>query len=91
MAKNAGRNAVGAILTGMGADGAKGLKAMRDSGAPTFAQHESTCVVFGMPKEAIKLDAADQIVPLAKMSTAIISSLNGRRKPKKISRTGEQK
>jgi len=91
VAKNAGRNAVGAILTGMGADGAKGLKAMRDSGAPTFAQHESTCVVFGMPKEAIKLDAADQIVPLAKMSTAIISSLNGHRKPKKISRTGEQK
>ena len=91
VAKNAGRNAVGAILTGMGADGAKGLKAMRASGAHTLAQDESTCVVFGMPKEAIKLDAADEILPLPKISTAIISSLNGRRKPKNKSRTGEQK
>jgi two-component system chemotaxis response regulator CheB len=80
VAKHAGRNAVGTILTGMGADGAKGLKAMRDSGAHTVAQDESTCVVFGMPKEAIKLGAANEIVPLSRVSMAIINSLNGRRK-----------
>ena len=91
VAKSAGRNAVGAILTGMGADGAKGLRAMRDSGAHTMAQDESTCVVFGMPKEAIKLDAADEIVPLPRVSGAIINSLNGHRKPKQLSRIGEQK
>jgi len=84
VAKNAGRNAVGAILTGMGADGAKGLKAMRESGAHTMAQDESTCVVFGMPKEAIKLNAADEIVPLPRISAAIINSLNGRRKTKNL-------
>jgi two-component system chemotaxis response regulator CheB len=48
----------------MGADGAKGLLAMRESGAYTLAEHEESCVVYGMPKEAIKLGAADEIVPL---------------------------
>ena len=89
--KNAGRNAVGAILTGMGADGAKGLKAMRESGARTIAQDEATCVVFGMPKEAIKLNAADEIVPLSGISTAIVNGLNGHRRPKKSSGIGERK
>jgi two-component system, chemotaxis family, protein-glutamate methylesterase/glutaminase len=75
VAKNAGRNAVGVLLTGMGADGAKGLLAMRENGAHTIAQDEKTCVVFGMPKEAVKLGAADEIVPLSKIAQAIINAL----------------
>jgi len=57
----------------MGDDGARGLKEMRDAGAHTLAQDESTCVVFGMPKEAIRLDAAERIVPLENISHAILS------------------
>lgn len=64
VAKCAGRNALGIIMTGMGDDGARGLREMRNAGANTVAQDEATCVVFGMPKEAIKLDAAVQVVPL---------------------------
>jgi two-component system, chemotaxis family, protein-glutamate methylesterase/glutaminase len=64
VARFAGSNAVGAILTGMGADGAAGLKEMRTAGAGTIAQDEASCVVFGMPKEAIKLEAASHIVHL---------------------------
>jgi len=75
VAKCAGRNAVGVLLTGMGADGAKGLLNMQSSGAKTIAQDESSCVVFGMPKEAIKLGAADQIVHLSKVSRSIINAL----------------
>ncbi|WP_233279506.1 protein-glutamate methylesterase/protein-glutamine glutaminase [Acidihalobacter yilgarnensis] len=56
-----GRNGIGIIMTGMGGDGARGLKLMRDAGATTMAQDEASCVVFGMPKEAIKLDAADRV------------------------------
>jgi two-component system chemotaxis response regulator CheB len=75
VAKNAGKNAVGVLLTGMGADGAKALLAMRQNGAHTIAQDEKTCVVFGMPKEAIKLEAADEVVPLSKISWTIIEAL----------------
>jgi two-component system, chemotaxis family, protein-glutamate methylesterase/glutaminase len=64
VARFAGRNALGIIMTGMGDDGARGLKEMRDAGAATIAQDEASCVVFGMPREAIKLGAADRIVPL---------------------------
>ncbi|BDI30593.1 chemotaxis response regulator protein-glutamate methylesterase 1 [Capsulimonas corticalis] len=60
----AGRNATAAILTGMGDDGARGLRRMRDSGAYTVAQDEATCVVFGMPKEAIAQGAAHEVLPL---------------------------
>ncbi|HET7865237.1 MAG TPA: chemotaxis response regulator protein-glutamate methylesterase [Burkholderiaceae bacterium] len=60
----AGRNALGLIMTGMGDDGARGLREMRDAGAHTAAQDEASCVVFGMPAEAIKLGAADDVVPL---------------------------
>ena len=77
VAQAAGRNAVGAILTGMGADGAKGLLAMRVNGAYTLAQDEASCVVFGMPKEAIKMGAADEVVHLGYMSQAIIQALLG--------------
>lgn len=75
VAKNAGRNAVGALLTGMGADGAKGLLAMKTGGAWTIAQDEASCVVFGMPREAIKLEAAAQVLPLAKIAAGIVSAL----------------
>jgi two-component system chemotaxis response regulator CheB len=64
-AHSAGANAVGIIMTGMGDDGAKGLLEMHEAGAATVAQDEDSCVVFGMPKEAIALGAAEKIVPLA--------------------------
>ena len=72
-AKNLGGAAVGAILTGMGRDGADGLKAMRDAGARTLAQDEKSCVVFGMPKEAIKAGGAEKVVPLDKVAETIIN------------------
>jgi len=75
VARAAGRDAVGVLLTGMGADGAKGLLAMREAGARTMAQDEATCVVFGMPKEAIKLGAAEAVVPLAEVPGAILRAL----------------
>ena len=75
VARNAGRNAVGVILTGMGADGAKGMLAMYESGAYTLAEHEKSCVVFGMPKEAIKLDAVHAITPLPHMAQAVLRAL----------------
>ena len=64
VSKFAGKNALGIIMTGMGDDGAKGLKEMHDGGAHTVAQNEATCVVYGMPQEAVKLGAADHVVPL---------------------------
>lgn len=76
VAQYAGSNAVGVLLTGMGADGAKGLLQMKEAGARTIAQDEQSCVVFGMPKEAIKLGAAEHIVPLEHMSRQIITMTN---------------
>jgi two-component system, chemotaxis family, protein-glutamate methylesterase/glutaminase len=70
-ASAAGRNAVGYILTGMGDDGAKGLKEMHDMGAMTYAQNEESCVVFGMPKEAIGLGAAKEIIDLSEVAESI--------------------
>lgn len=67
-AECAGRNAVGVIMTGMGADGAKGLLKMKQAGARTIAQDEASCVVFGMPKEAIALGAADYVLSLPVIS-----------------------
>ncbi|MEE9911258.1 MAG: chemotaxis response regulator protein-glutamate methylesterase [Deltaproteobacteria bacterium] len=71
-AKYAGANAIGVILTGMGADGAEGLLEMKKAGASTIAQDEKSCVVFGMPKEAIKLGAADKVVSIEQMASEII-------------------
>jgi two-component system chemotaxis response regulator CheB len=67
-----GRDVLGIILTGMGDDGARGMKVLHDGGARTIAQNEETCVVFGMPKEAIKLQAVDDILPLEQVSRAIL-------------------
>jgi two-component system chemotaxis response regulator CheB len=72
VARTAGRNALGIIMTGMGADGAGGLKAMHEAGARGVAQDEATCVVFGMPKEAIKLGAADAVLPLQELPREIM-------------------
>jgi two-component system chemotaxis response regulator CheB len=71
-AKYAGPNSIGVILTGMGADGAEGLLEMKHAGAKTIAQDEKTCIVFGMPKEAIKLGAADRVVPLGLVTQEIL-------------------
>lgn len=81
VARHAGRNAVGVLMTGMGSDGAKGLLAMRDSGAATLAEDESTCIVFGMPKEAIKLGAVEQMVPLPQMAQSICRTLSREQVP----------
>lgn len=72
VAKSAGRNATGIIMTGMGSDGARGLKEMFDAGSSTVAQDESTCIVFGMPKEAIKLGAVKSVMPLQDIHWAIL-------------------
>jgi two-component system chemotaxis response regulator CheB len=72
VAKVAGPNALGVIMTGMGDDGARGLKEMRDAGAHTIAQDEASCVVFGMPKEALKLDAAERVLALDDLPEAIL-------------------
>jgi len=73
-ARYAGKNAVGVILTGMGDDGARGMLEMKQAGATTIAQDEETCVVFGMPKEAIKHGAVDKILPLQSVAGAILAS-----------------
>jgi two-component system chemotaxis response regulator CheB len=66
-----GATALGIVLTGMGSDGARGLRAMRETGAHTIAQNEATCVVFGMPAVAIQLEAAEQILPTGKIAAAV--------------------
>lgn len=76
VAKYAGQNAVGAILTGMGKDGAQGLLNMRKAGAATIAQDEKTCIVFGMPKEAIDIGAAQVIKPLPVIAQTLLDFCN---------------
>lgn len=72
-AQYAGRNSVGIIMTGMGDDGAKGLLEMKQAGAHTVAQDEKSCVVFGMPKEAIKLNAVDKVLPLEMIAGHVLT------------------
>jgi two-component system chemotaxis response regulator CheB len=72
VAKSVGQNAVGVIMTGMGDDGARGLLEMLTAGARTIAQDESTCVVFGMPKEAIDLGAAESVLPLHRIASSAV-------------------
>ena len=71
----AGRNAIGVILTGMGKDGAAGMREMKESGAYNISQDESTCVVFGMPKEAISLGCVDEVLPLREIAPHILHLL----------------
>jgi len=78
VAKCAGKNALGIIMTGMGDDGAKGLKEMHDMGARTVGQDEDSCVVYGMPKEAAKLGAVNGELPLARIAGEIVAYGGGR-------------
>ncbi|MBT9431194.1 hypothetical protein JZM24_01705 [Candidatus Sodalis endolongispinus] len=75
VAKFAGRNAVGVILTGMGNDGAAGLLAMRQAGAWTLGQDEASCVVYGMPREAVALGACNEVVPLAHLRQRMLAQI----------------
>jgi two-component system chemotaxis response regulator CheB len=74
VAQHAGRNAIGVVMTGMGDDGARGLKAMRDAGAITAAQDEASSVVYGMPREAVKLGAAQDVVSLHELPDWLMRS-----------------
>ncbi len=76
VARYAGANAVGVILTGMGGDGAKELLTMKQAGAYTIAQDEASCVVFGMPKEAIKLGGVDKVLSLGDIAGAILAHVS---------------
>jgi two-component system chemotaxis response regulator CheB len=73
VASAAGPNAIGALLTGMGADGAEGLLKMKRAGAETIAQDEASCVVFGMPREAIRLGAVDHVLPLNRIAAELMA------------------
>jgi two-component system chemotaxis response regulator CheB len=73
VAEAAGAKAVGVLLTGMGSDGAQGLLRMRQAGAHTIAQDQASCVVFGMPREAVHLGAAVQVLPLGGIAAAILA------------------
>ena len=79
VARSAGGNALGIIMTGMGDDGARGLKEMHDNGARTLGQDEESCVVYGMPKEAFKLGAVERELPLEHISAAILNAMHQRR------------
>lgn len=76
VAESVGAHAIGVLLTGMGSDGAQGLKKMHSAGAHTIAQDEASCVVFGMPMQAIRLGAADEIVPLHSIAQAISNAVS---------------
>lgn len=78
VAKTAGHNAVGALLTGMGSDGARGLLEMKDAGAMTLTQDEASCVVYGMPMQAVKIGASTKEVALANMANSIIEHISVR-------------
>ncbi len=82
VAKNAGANAIGVLLTGMGADGADGLLSMKENKAYTIAQDEATSVVYGMPGEAVKLGAACDVLPLDEIPGRIIKRLSGEERTK---------
>lgn len=75
VARQAGPNSVGVILTGMGQDGASGLLAMRNAGAHTIAQDEASCVVYGMPKEAVRVGAVTEVAALAAVASRILSAV----------------
>ena len=78
VAQYAGANAIGVILTGMGGDGAKGMLAMKQAGSYNIAQDEASCVVFGMPKEAIKAGGVDKIIPLEQIASKIVVHCHGK-------------
>jgi two-component system chemotaxis response regulator CheB len=77
VARVVGRNAVGIMLTGMGSDGAIAMKEMRDEGSYNYVQDEESCIVFGMPREAILHGAADEVLPLTSIAPALLARLRG--------------
>jgi two-component system chemotaxis response regulator CheB len=77
VAKFVGRNAIGIMLTGMGNDGARAMKEMKDAGSYNYVQDEASCIVFGMPREAILAGAADEVLPLTDIAAAVLSRLKG--------------
>ena len=76
-ARQAGGNALGVILTGMGKDGAQGLLAMKEAGAWTIGQDQESCVVYGMPREAAAIGALDDVAPLKDIGQRVLSRLRG--------------
>jgi two-component system chemotaxis response regulator CheB len=78
VARYAGSNAIGVIMTGMGDDGARGMKEMKDAGAFNIAQDEASCIVFGMPKEAIAKGGVDEVVPLKEIHRTVLNKLKER-------------
>lgn len=84
VARELGPRAVGCLLTGMGSDGAAGLLAMRRAGAPTIAQDEATCAVFGMPRAAIELGAAAEILAVSEIAAALRAHVDGAQAPRNV-------
>ena len=81
VARHAGPNACGVMLTGMGKDGARGMLAMKQAGAVNLAQDEASCIVFGMPREAIAVGAVDEVLPLSRIAARmceLVSMRGGR-------------
>ena len=89
VARQAGQNAIGVILTGMGADGAQGLLAMREAGARTMSQDEESCVVYGMPKEAMRAGASEKEIPLEQMADKVLQILRENARPRANSHTSQ--
>lgn len=83
VARLLGPQAIGVLLTGMGQDGARGLKLMKDAGAPTIAQDESSSAVYGMPREAVRLQAVDHVLPLDKIPQHLMRLLQDKKTPKR--------
>jgi two-component system chemotaxis response regulator CheB len=83
VARLLGPQAIGVLLTGMGQDGARGLKSMKNAGAPTLAQDESSCAVYGMPREAVRLQAVDHVLPLDKIPQSLMRLLQDKKIPKR--------
>ena len=83
-ARVVGRNAIGVMLTGMGDDGAAAMRELHDAGAWTIAQDEATCVVFGMPKEAIAAGAVDDVLPLGAIAQRLVERLHGAGVPHRV-------
>jgi two-component system chemotaxis response regulator CheB len=77
VAQQAGHNAIGVLLTGMGRDGAQGLKEMKEAGSPTIVQDEATSVVWGMPGEAVALGAAEEVLPLLRIAGRVLERAAG--------------
>ncbi len=76
IARRYGKSAIGVLLTGMGRDGAEGLKVMRDAGSVTVAEDEKSCVIFGMPQQAMKLGAVEKMLPVEGIASFLLQSVN---------------